>query len=137
LLVAIGSLFGLAAGALAIETRLRGLSLRLAGGALGGLRLSAGAVRCLGGAARLACSPQIAIHGSLEPQPGPSLLLAAPEGREAIAEQLAASLEIDSEHVEPPVRGAVWCVGRQPGIEVGSPPRPLSNGRGIGPLQLL
>src|SRR6185437_15504794 len=137
LLVAIGSLFGLAAGALAIETRLRGLSLRLAGGALGGLGLPAGALRCLGGAARLACSSQIAIGGSLEPQPGPGLLLAAPEGGEAIAEQLAASLEVDSEHVEPAVSSAVWCVGRQPGIEVGSPPRSLSNGRRIGSLQLL
>ena len=67
----------------------------------------------------------------------PGLLLAAPEGGEAIAEQLAAGLEVDGEHVEPAIRGAVRCLGRQPRIEVGSLPRPLSNGRGIGSLQLL
>ena len=129
-------MLGLLAGALAVEAGLLGLGLGLRGRARGGLSLSAGALRGLGRAARLARAAQVAVDGALEPLPGAGLLLPLPEGGEAIDEQLAPGLEVDGEHVEAAVGGPVRCLGGEPRIEVRRLPRPLPDRLGVASLQL-
>src|SRR4051812_39971007 len=93
LLKAFGVRLGLANRSDPIEPCLLRLSFGLARGALGGLGPLAGALRRLGGAARVAPPAKVAFDGPVEPQPGSGLLLALPEVREADLQQLPASLQ--------------------------------------------
>ena len=115
----------------------RGAPRGVPGGAIGRLRLPAGALRGLGGAAGLLGAAQMAVHSPLQPWPRPGLLLAAPEGGEAIAEQIAARLEIDRQDVEPAVGGAVLRLRREPRIQIGRVAGLVPDSLGIGSLQLL
>src|SRR4051794_38467698 len=135
--MALGVFLCLAGGALAIETGLLGLRLGLLGGAGSRLGLTAGALRGLCGATRLARSAEVALDGALEPRPGSGLLLLLPERDEAVAEQLASGLEIDGQHVEAAVGGPVRSLGRQPRVEVRGHARPRPDGAGITSLQVL
>ena len=122
---------------LAVEPRPHRLSLRLAGRALGSLRPLPSAFGGLRGPAGLACPDQVAVDRALQLHPGPGLLLALQEVREAVHEQLSAGLEVDRQDVEPPVGGPVGRPCRQPGVEFGCPPRLCPDRGGVAPLQPL
>src|SRR6266516_419813 len=78
LLATFGALSSLRIRPLAIEPRLLRLGFGLARRALGGLGPLAGALRRLGGTARVAHTAQVAFDGPLQPLPGSGLLLALP-----------------------------------------------------------